>query len=278
MATPFKEYNNNTFYIGPEGTVSNKGQLTFFLLSDSYSKYPKITNSLGTIYFGLKQDDTFNKLLSQNIDTYNGGNGFYFTSSASDCWAKVGPTNVTYSPDSDTGMTIQFSITPSQNFRVITFKWKDFVVFKVIQGQSKSNKLLICKPTFFGNIDSYNTVIGFSTSEITISNQAFKGHGGTGINKCLCTISTDPSYIKWQNKQIQYASLTYLKGKNFKNIYPDYWLTDMIVDNNGTIINGDFDKIKALRYIYIFTQSSNGPQKIGYVIMEEQGDYMLAEI
>lgn len=52
----------------------------------------------------------------------------------------------------------------------------------------------------------------------------------------------------------------------------------MIVDNNGIIINGDFDKIKALRYIYIFTQSSNGPQKIGYVIMEEQGDYMLAEI
>lgn len=32
----FKEYNNTTFYIGPEGTVSNDGTHTFFLLSDRY--------------------------------------------------------------------------------------------------------------------------------------------------------------------------------------------------------------------------------------------------
>ena len=132
MEKSFKEYNNNTFYIGPEGTKV-EGDQTFFLLSDRYSKYPEITPNLGTIWFGLKQDDTFNKLLSQNIDTYNGGKGFYFTSSDSDCWAKVGPTNVSYSPDSDTGMTIQFSITPTQTFRVIHFKWKDFLVFTVVQ-------------------------------------------------------------------------------------------------------------------------------------------------
>ena len=130
----FKEYNNKTFYIGPEGTVANDGTQTFFLLSDKYSKYPEdLDNSKGTIWFGLKQGDTFNKLLSQNIDTYNGGNGVYFTSSASDCWAKIGPTNESYSPDSDTGMTIKFSITPTQTFRVINFKWKDFLVFTVVQ-------------------------------------------------------------------------------------------------------------------------------------------------
>lgn len=129
----FKEYNNTTFYIGSEGTVNKDGTNTWDLLSDRYSKYPAINNSLGTIYFGLKQDDTFNKILSQNIDTYNGGNGVYFKSSDPDCWAKVGPTNETYSPDSDTGMTIKFSITPTQTFRVITFKWKDFVVFNVVQ-------------------------------------------------------------------------------------------------------------------------------------------------
>lgn len=137
---------------------------------------------------------------------------------------------------------------------------------------------LICKPTWYGNDNSHNTVIGFSTSETTISNRAFRGHGGTGIDKCLCTISTDPSYTKWHNMQIKALSLKYIKGTNLKNLYPDYWLTDMVVDNNGTIIEGDFDKIKALRFLYIFTQSSSGPQKIGYVIMEEQGEYMLAEI
>lgn len=129
----FKEYNNTTFYIGPEGTLYNDGHQSFFLLSDMYSKYPAITSSLGGIWFGLKQDDTFNKILSQNIDVYNGGNGVYFKSSDPDCWARIGPTNDSYSPDSDTGVTIKFFITPSKTFRVINFKWKDFVVFTVVQ-------------------------------------------------------------------------------------------------------------------------------------------------
>ena len=129
----FKQYNNKTFYIGPEGTTV-EGRQTFFLLSDKYSKYPEdLDNSKGTIWFGLKQGDTFNKILSQNIDTYNGGHGVHFTSSASDCWARIGPRNESYSPDSDTGMTIKFSITPTQTFRVIHFKWKDFLVFTVVQ-------------------------------------------------------------------------------------------------------------------------------------------------
>lgn len=271
----FKEYNNNTFYIGPDGTgVTNTGEERYNVLYTGYATYPYDTNNSDLVWFGLKQGDNFEGVLSQNIDY---SNGFNFTSSHSDCWAKIGPNNPAWSPDNKTGMEPQFFIGKSDVYREITFKWKDFVVFKFIQ-YGTPTKLLICKPTWYGNDNSHNTVIGFSTSETTISNRAFRGHGGTGIDKCLCTISTDPSYTKWHNMQIKALSLKYIKGTNLKNLYPDYWLTDMVVDNNGTIIEGDFDKIKALRFLYIFTQSSSGPQKIGYVIMEEQGEYMLAEI
>lgn len=271
----FKEYNNNTFYIGPDGTgVTNTGEEQYNVLYTGYATYPYDTNNSDLVWFGLKQGDNFEGVLSQNIDY---SNGFNFTSSHSDCWAKIGPNNPAWSPDNKTGMEPYFFIGKSDVYREITFKWKDFVVFKFIQ-YGTPTKLLICKPTWYGNDNSHNTVIGFSTSETTISNRAFRGHGGTGIDKCLCTISTDPSYTKWHNMQIKDLSLKYIKGTNLKNLYPDYWLTDMVVDNNGTIIEGDFDKIKALRFLYIFTQSSSGPQKIGYVIMEEQGEYMLAEI
>lgn len=271
----FKEYNNNTFYIGPDGTgVTNTGEEKYNVLYTRYATYPYDTNNNDLVWFGLKQGDNFEGVLSQNIDY---SNGFNFTSSHSDCWAKIGPNNPAWSPDRKTGMEPYFFIGKSDVYREITFKWKDFVVFKFIQ-YGTPTKLLICKPTWYGNDNSHNTVIGFSTSETTISNRAFRGHGGTGIDKCLCTISTDPSYTRWHNMQIKTLSLKYIKGTNLKNLYPDYWLTDMVVDNNGTIIEGDFDKIKALRFLYIFTQSSSGPQKIGYVIMEEQGEYMLAEI
>lgn len=274
MSNFFKEYNNNTFYIGPDGTNPYKEKDWHDFLRKGYATYPFDDNSAGDlIWFGLKQGDNFEGVLKQNIDY---SNGLKFTSSHSDCQAMILSYNPAFSPQPNTGMQPVFLIGKSDVYREITFKWKDFVVFKFIQ--YGHNKLLICKPTWYGNINSYNTVIGFSTSETTISNSAFIGHGGTGIDKCLCTISTDPSYTKWHNIQIQYLSLKYIKGTNLKNLYPDYWLTNMVVDNNGTIIDGDFDKIKALRFLYIFTQSSNGPQKIGYVIMEEQGEYMLAEI
>lgn len=271
----FKEYNNNTFYIGSDGTQSMTSRKD--ILRIAYASYPfDDNNKSNLIWFGLKQDDNFKGVLKQNIDY---SNGFNFISSHSGCYAQINLKDSAFSPDYNTGINISFSIGKSDVYREITFKWKDFVVFKFIQyGPSKPNQLLICKPTWFVNDNFHNTVIGFSTSEITISNSAFKRHGGTGIDKCLCTISTDSSYKKWHNMQIKTLSLKYIKGTNLKNLYPDYWLTDMVVDNNGTIIDGDFDKIKALRLLYIFTQSSNGPQKIGYVIMEEQGEYMLAEI
>lgn len=282
----FKEYNNTTFYIGPEGTAANDGTHTFFLLSDKYSKYPVITPNLGTIWFGLKQDDTFNKILSQNIDTYNGGNGVYFTSSASDCWAKIGPTNETYSPDSDTGMTIKFGITHTQKFREITFKWKDFVVFKFIQ-YGQPNKLLICKPTW--DIDPYTitsyAIIGFSTSATSIRSMAFDaGQGGTYLKKSLCAIEqlNNPNTIQWKQETIQYLdTLKYIKGINYKtNGMSDYTLIKVIVDTGEEIIEDDFDRIKELGIIYIYVRKNiNGDYvRVGRITMAEQGEYMLGEI
>lgn len=280
----FKEYNNTTFYIGPEGTVSNDGTHTFFLLSDRYSKYPVITPNLGTIWFGLKQDDTFNKILSQNIDTYNGGNGVYFTSSASDCWAKIGPTNETYSPDSDTGMTIKFGITHTQKFREITFKWKDFVVFKFIQ-YGQPNKLLICKPTWYYYSTASTPIIGFSTSNTKINDDVFHDYAVPNLNKWLCVTEqlNNPNSVHWNLQQIKtISSLKYIEGTDLQNsIYSDYFLINIykVYDsNNNSIIEEDFDKITNIGLLYIFEMTNEGAKNIGSVTMRKEGTYMLGEI
>lgn len=84
-----------------------------------------------------------------------------------------------------------FAIGKSDVYREITFKWKNFVVFKFIQ-YGQPNKLLICKPIW--NIDpdtiTSNTTIGFSTSSspTSIRPMAFTGYGGNNLKKSLCAI------------------------------------------------------------------------------------------
>ena len=96
----FKEYNNITFYIGPDGTKSDTGQQQYDFLRIGYATYPFDNNKMNDILFGLKQGDNFEGVLSQNIDY---SNGFNFTSSHSDCWAKIGPRSISFSPDENTG-------------------------------------------------------------------------------------------------------------------------------------------------------------------------------
>lgn len=281
----FKEYNNNTFYAGPDGIPSNRGSSDniYEVLYVKYANYPPNSSS-GLVWFGLKQDNNFKGVLAQNIDY---SNGFNFTSSHSDCWAKIGPNNTTWSPDSNTGMDIKFVIGKSDVYREITFKWKDFVVFKFIQYAQK-NKLLICKPIW--NIDpdtiTSNTTIGFSTSSepTSIRPMAFVGHGGNNLKKLLCAIEqlNNPHTTTWVNMQLQdISSLKYIRGTNYKtNGMGDYWLTDVIVDTGNEIIRDNFDKIKELDILYIFvTRSGNGDYVcVGNVNMSENREYMLAEI
>lgn len=60
----FKEYNNNTFYIGPSGTVE-KHQSSFDILRVGYATYPFDKNNNGElIWFGLKQDNNFEGVLA----------------------------------------------------------------------------------------------------------------------------------------------------------------------------------------------------------------------
>lgn len=102
----FKEYNNTTFYIGPEGTgVTSTGEEIYTVLYTGYATYPFDTNNSELVWFGLKQGDNFEGVLSQNIDY---SNGFNFTSSHSDCWAKIGPQNPAWTPDNKTGMEPYF--------------------------------------------------------------------------------------------------------------------------------------------------------------------------
>lgn len=101
----FKEYNNTTFYIRPEGTKNDTGQQQYDLLRIGYATYPFDNNKMNDILFGLKQGDNFEGVLSQNIDY---SNGFNFTSSHSDCWAKIGPSSISFSPDYNTGIQPYF--------------------------------------------------------------------------------------------------------------------------------------------------------------------------
>lgn len=281
----FKEYNNNTFYAGPDGIPTNKtsSDTKYEVLYVKYANYPPSSTS-GLVWFGLKQGDNFEGVLAQNIDY---SNGFNFTSSHSDCWAKIGPNNATWSPDRNTGMDIKFVIGKSDVYREITFKWKNFVVFKFIQYGQK-NKLLICKPIW--NIDpdtiTPKTTIGFSTrsSPTSIRPMAFTGYGGNYLKKSLCAIEqlNNPHTTTWLNTQLQYiSSLKYIRGTNYKtNGMGDYWLTDVIVDTGNEIIRDNFDKIKELGILYIFVpRSGNGEYVcVGNVSMSEYSEYMLAEI
>ena len=279
----FKEYNNTTFYIRPEGTKSDTGQQRYDFLRIGYATYPFDDNKMNDILFGLKQGDNFEGVLSQNIDY---SNGFNFTSSHSDCWAKIGPTSISFSPDYNTGIQPYFFIGKSDVYREITFKWKDFVVFKFIQ-YGQPNKLLICKPTW--DIDPYTitsyAIIGFSTSATSIRSMAFDaGQGGTYLKKSLCAIEqlNNPNTIQWTQKTIQYLdTLKYIKGINYKtNGMSDYTLIKVIVDTGEEIIEDDFDRIKELGIIYIYVRKNiNGDYvRVGRITMAEQGEYMLGEI
>lgn len=277
----FKEYNNNTFYAGPDGMPSNKtsSDTIYTVLYVGYANYPP-SSSQGLVWFGLKQGDNFEGVLAQNIDY---SNGFNFTSSHSDCWAKIGPNNATWSPDSNTGMDIKFVIGKSDVYREITFKWKNFVVFKFIQ-YGQPNKLLICKPIW--NIDpdtiTSNTTIGFSTNSDSIRPMAFTGYGGNNLKKSLCAIEqlNNPHTTTWVIMQVQNISpLKYISGTDFRtNGMGDYWLSEVKVDT-GDEITSDFDKIKELGILYIFVpRSGNGDYVcVGNVIMSENSEYMLAE-
>ena len=282
----FKEYNNTTFYIGPEGTgVTSTGEEIYTVLYTGYATYPFDTNNSELVWFGLKQGDNFEGVLSQNIDY---SNGFNFTSSHSDCWAKIGPQNPAWTPDNKTGMEPYFFIGKSDVYREITFKWKDFVVFKFIQyDHGQPNKLLICKPTW--DIDPYTitgyAIIGFSTSATSIRSIAFDaGQGGTYLKKSLCAIEqlNNPNTIQWMQKTIQQLdTLKYIRGINYKtNGMSDYTLIKVIVDTGEEIIEDDFDRIKELGIIYIYVRKNiNGDYvRVGRITMAEQGEYMFGEI
>lgn len=281
MASRFKEYNNNTFYAGPDGLPTTTNKDSYTILYDMYSTYPH-NDSSALVWFGLKQGDNFEGVLSQNIDC---SKGFYFTSSHSDCWAKFGPHNPAWSPDSKTGMEPYFVIGKSDVYREITFKWKNFVVFKFIQ-YGKPNQLLICKPIW--NIDpdtiASNTTIGFSTKSDSIRPMAFAGYGGNNLKKTLCAIEklNNPHHTTWRGHDVQNISpLKYINGTDYRiNGMGDYWLTEVIVDTGDEIVKDDFNKIKQLDILYIFVHRSGSSDyvNVGNVIMSETQKYMLAEI
>ena len=275
----FKEYNNITFYIGPEG--SSEIQETPHLLRMRYATYPS-TNSTSNdfIWFGLKQGDNFEGVLSQNIDY---SNGFNFTSSHSDCWAKIGPQNPAWTPDNKTGMEPYFFIGKSDVYREITFKWKDFVVFKFIQ--YGKNKLLICKPTWYYQSTASTPIIGFSTSNTKINVDVFHDYAVPDLNKWLCVTEqlNNPNSVHWNLQQIKtISSLKYIEGTDLQNsIYSDYFLINIykVYDsNNNSIIEKDFDKITNIGLLYIFEMTNDGAKNIGSVTMRKEGTYMLGEI
>ena len=275
----FKEYNNITFYIGPEG--SSEIQETPHLLRMRYATYPS-TNSTSNdfIWFGLKQGDNFEGVLSQNIDY---SNGFNFTSSHSDCWAKIGPRSISFSPDENTGTQPYFVIGKSDVYREITFKWKDFVVFKFIQ--YGKNKLLICKPTWYYQSTASTPIIGFSTSNTKINVDVFHDYAVPDLNKWLCVTEqlNNPNSVQWNSQQIKtISSLKYIEGTDLQNsIYSDYFLINIykVYDsNNNSIIEKDFDKITNIGLLYIFEMTNEGAKNIGSVTMRKEGTYMLGEI
>ena len=275
----FKEYNNITFYIGPEG--SSEIQETPHLLRMRYATYPS-TNSTSNdfIWFGLKQGDNFEGVLSQNIDY---SNGFNFTSSHSDCWAKIGPRSISFSPDENTGTQPYFVIGKSDVYREITFKWKDFVVFKFIQ--YGKNKLLICKPTWYYQSTASTPIIGFSTSNTKINVDVFHDYAVPDLNKWLCVTEqlNNPNSVHWNLQQIKtISSLKYIEGTDLQNsIYSDYFLINIykVYDsNNNSIIEEDFDKITNIGLLYIFEMTNDGEKNIGSVTMRKEGTYMLGEI
>ena len=275
----FKEYNNITFYIGPEG--SSEIQETPHLLRMRYATYPS-TNSTSNdfIWFGLKQGDNFEGVLSQNIDY---SNGFNFTSSHSDCWAKIGPRSISFSPDENTGTQPYFVIGKSDVYREITFKWKDFVVFKFIQ--YGKNKLLICKPTWYYQSTASTPIIGFSTSNTKINVDVFYDYAVPDLNKWLCVTEqlNNPNSVHWNLQQIKtISSLKYIEGTDLQNsIYSDYFLINIykVYDsNNNSIIEKDFDKITNIGLLYIFEMTNDGAKNIGSVTMRKEGTYMLGEI
>ena len=276
----FKEYNNNTFYIGPNGSseINEKPPL----LRTRYATYPSnSTNESDFIWFGLKQGDNFNDVLKQNIDYSNGLN---FTSSHSDCWAKIGPQSPAWSPDENTGTQPYFFIGKSDVYREITFKWKDFVVFKFIQ-YGQPNKLLICKPTWSLS-DYINNVnyIALSTRNDGIPSNISQVWQPilNGISYTLFAIEklNHPSTVIWHTEKLGKISshLKYIKGQNFLSNQKYYLLNVKVVDNN-TIIQDDFDKIKSLGTLFVYLRTSNGEQHYsGQLNMKEDGSYMLAEI
>lgn len=276
----FKEYNNNTFYIGPNGSseINEKPPL----LRTCYATYPSnSTNESNFIWFGLKQGDNFNDVLKQNIDYSNGLN---FTSSHSDCWAKIGPQSPAWSPDENTGTQPYFFIGKSDVYREITFKWKDFVVFKFIQ-YGQPNKLLICKPTWSLS-DYINNVnyIALSTRNDGIPSNISQVWQSilNGISYTLFAIEklNHPSTVIWHTEKLEKISshLKYIKGQNFLSNQKYYLLNVKVVDNN-TIIQDDFDKIKSLGTLFVYLRTSNGEQHYsGQLNMKEDGNYMLAEI
>ena len=275
----FKEYNNITFYIGPEG--SSEIQETPHLLRMRYATYPS-TNSTSNdfIWFGLKQGDNFEGVLSQNIDY---SNGFNFTSSHSDCWAKIGPRSISFAPDENTGTQPYFVIGKSDVYREITFKWKDFVVFKFIQ--YGKNKLLICKPTWYYQSTASTPIIGFSTSNTKINVDVFHDYAVPDLNKWLCVTEqlNNPNSVHWNLQQIKtISSLKYIEGTDLQNsIYSDYFLINIykVYDsNNNSIIEKDFDKITNIGLLYIFEMTNDGAKNIGSVTMRKEGTYMLGEI
>ena len=276
----FKEYNNNTFYIGPNGSseINEKPPL----LRTRYATYPSnSTNESNFIWFGLKQGDNFNDVLKQNIDYSNGLN---FTSSHSDCWAKIGPQSPAWSPDENTGTQPYFFIGKSDVYREITFKWKNFVVFKFIQ-YGKPNQLLICKPTWSLS-DYINNVnyIALSTRNDGIPSNISQVWQPilNGISYTLFAIEklNHPSTVIWHTEKLEKISshLKYIKGQNFLSNQKYYLLNVKVVDNN-TIIQDDFDKIKSLGTLFVYLRTSNGEQHYsGQLNMKEDGNYMLAEI
>ena len=276
----FKEYNNITFYIGPDGTKSDTGQQQYDFLRIGYATYPFDNNKMNDILFGLKQGDNFEGVLSQNIDY---SNGFNFTSSHSDCWAKIGPRSISFSPDYNTGIQPYFFIGKSDVYREITFKWKDFIVFKFIQ--YGKNKLLICKPTWYYQSTASTPIIGFSTSNTKINVDVFHDYAVPDLNKWLCVTEqlNNPNSVHWNLQQIKtISSLKYIEGTDLQNsIYSDYFLINIykVYDsNNNSIIEKDFDKITNIGLLYIFEMTNEGAKNIGSVTMRKEGTYMLGEI
>lgn len=177
-----------------------------------------------------------------------------------------------------------FSIGKSDVYREITFKWKDFVVFKFIQ-YGQPNKLLICKPTWYYYSTASTPIIGFSTSNTKINDDVFYDYAVQNLNKWLCATEqlNNPNSVHWNLQQIKtIPTLKYIEGTNLQNsIYSDYFLINIykVYDsNNNSIIEKDFDKITNIGLLYIFEMTNEGPKNIGSVTMRKEGTYMLGEI